>query len=280
MSPLFKKLPRTPHTHSRVSFFFYQGTERAPAEECQCLAARHDLRLLCQQPFLISYGYDTYYGTGQSLFDDAVHTLSQALGSMLRDKRFAKGCYMIVAALDESVTHLQQLLNFAVQSVSTTARVKGIMSSRNRVVVDQQLRFNGSQTRLTQAEYPSITETIQYAHQPQNIWPLHAGNLDDTWRKRADGSCLGTWKCSIEELSHGFQLVYLRKMIQSQNVPLASIQLCRNAIQTWRDTPANSSSGSYRQSTHVTRVDMAASLPKVLISQLSTAKLHLDRLCK
>ncbi|KAH6985561.1 hypothetical protein EDB80DRAFT_873167 [Ilyonectria destructans] len=149
ISRRFKKMSLLP-THSHpVSFFFCQGTDSRLNHATTVLRGLIYL-LLCQQPSLISHIQDRYDHAGRRLFEDtnAFYTLSEALANMLRDRR-AKRCYLVIDALDECKTGLPQLLDFIVRGASEFAHIKWIVSSRNRPDIEQALRLNDSQTRLS-----------------------------------------------------------------------------------------------------------------------------------
>ncbi|EGU79492.1 hypothetical protein FOXB_09997, partial [Fusarium oxysporum f. sp. conglutinans Fo5176] len=87
--------------------------------------------------------------------------ITNALASMLCD---AKGCYMVVDALDECEMGLPQLLCFIVQTASAYAHVKWIVSSRNRPDIEQELCFDDPRTRL------SLELNAQHVTQAINIF--------------------------------------------------------------------------------------------------------------
>ncbi|KAH6883939.1 hypothetical protein B0T10DRAFT_518470 [Thelonectria olida] len=145
----YRKLSLSP-THSRpVSFFFCQGTDSRLNRAAAVLRGLMYV-LLYQQPSLISHIQSEYDHAGRRLFEDTnvFYTLSRALLSMLRDRR-AKGCYMIIDALDECEQDLPQLLDFIVQSASESAYIKWIVSCRNRPDIEHQLHRADSKTRLS-----------------------------------------------------------------------------------------------------------------------------------
>ncbi|KAH7117476.1 hypothetical protein EDB81DRAFT_892342 [Dactylonectria macrodidyma] len=111
------------------SFFFCQGTDSRLNSATAVLRGLIYL-LLTQQPSLISHIQDRSDHAGRRLFEDtnAFYALSEALASMLCDRR-AKGCYMVIDALDECETGLPQLLHFIVRGASEFAHIKWIVLS-------------------------------------------------------------------------------------------------------------------------------------------------------
>ncbi|KAI8710958.1 NACHT domain-containing protein [Fusarium sp. LHS14.1] len=181
-----------------VSFFFCQGTDSKLNHATAVLRGLIYL-LLLQQPFLISHIQDRYDHAGRRVFEDtnAFYTLSQALASMLRDHH-AEGCCMVIDALDECETGLQQLLDFIVKIESTYAHVKWIVSSRNRHEIEQRLYRAVSKTRLSlelnahhiaQAINAYIDHKVAYLLSLKDKKPLQ-DQVRDEMRDRADGTFL------------------------------------------------------------------------------------------
>ncbi|EXL45108.1 hypothetical protein FOCG_13867 [Fusarium oxysporum f. sp. radicis-lycopersici 26381] len=234
----FKESPLS-LTHARhVSFFFCQGTDSRLNHATAVLRGLIYL-LLCQVPSLISHIQQRYDHAGRRLFEDTnvFYTLSQVLASMLRDRR-AKGCYMIIDALDECKSDLPQLLDFIVQSTATSTQVRWIVSSRNRHEIEQQLHLNASRLSLelnadhvTDAINTYIDYKVAHLVSLEGNKPLQ-NQVRDEMRRKADGTFLWvalvakelqkvqSWDISsvLGEMRSGLTLLYERMMIHIQQL--------------------------------------------------------------
>jgi hypothetical protein len=237
-----------------VSFFFCQGTD---ARLSNAVAVLRGLLyvLLCQHPSLISYIQSEYDHAGQRLFEDtnAFYTLSRALLSMLRDDR-AKGCYMIVDALDECERDLPQLLGFIVQSVSVTSYVKWIVSSRNRPDIEQGLHRAASKTRLSlelNAHHVVQAVNTYIDHKVAGLVSLKGRTslqyqVRDAMRRKADGTFLWvalvaqelenaqSWDVLrvLEQMPSGLVPLYERMMRHIQQLQPEHVKFCGLVIST------------------------------------------------
>ncbi|KAM5347487.1 hypothetical protein ACJ41O_010492 [Fusarium nematophilum] len=112
-----------------LSYFFCQGTGSSLNNATAVLRGRVFL-LAVQQPSLASHLREKYEHSGSKLFEDAnaFFALSEILSGMLRDPSLARA-YIVINALDECETGLQQLLKLVVENTSAS-RVKWIVSSR------------------------------------------------------------------------------------------------------------------------------------------------------
>ncbi|KAH6889393.1 beta transducin-like protein HET-D2Y, partial [Thelonectria olida] len=197
--------------------------------------------LLLQQPSLISYIQERYDHAGRRVFEDtnAFYTLSQALASMLRDHR-AEGCCMGNDALDECETGLPQLLDFIVKVESTSARVKWIMSSRNRHEIEQRLYLAASKRRLSlelNAHHVRQAINTYIDHKVANLISLKdkkplQDQVRDEMRNRADGTFLWvalvaqelqnirSWDVSrvLKQMPAGLVPIYERMMLHIQQL--------------------------------------------------------------
>lgn len=87
--------------------------------------------LLVQQPHLISHLRSKYKHKGRSLFSDgnALVALSRVFESMLKDPDLLPA-YFIVDALDECDQGLADLVQLVLTSLTLSAKVKSLVSSR------------------------------------------------------------------------------------------------------------------------------------------------------
>ncbi|KAH6883495.1 NACHT domain-containing protein [Thelonectria olida] len=137
----------TPHA-TVLSYFFCQGTDSNLNNATAVLRGLIFL-LAAQQPSLASHLREKYEHSGHKLFEggNAFFALSDILSHMLRDPNLARA-YMVIDALDECETDLLKLLKLLVENTSAS-RVKWIVSSRNRHDIEQQLKLDDSQTKLS-----------------------------------------------------------------------------------------------------------------------------------
>ncbi|KAH6985564.1 hypothetical protein EDB80DRAFT_231610 [Ilyonectria destructans] len=254
ISRRFKKMSLS-STHSHpVSFFFCQGTDSRLNHAAAVLRGLIYL-LLCQRPSLISHIQDRYDHAGRRLFEDtnAFYTLSQTLASMLRDGP-AKGCYLVIDALDECETGLAQLLHFIVQSASTSAYVKWIVSSRNRPDIEQQLHCTALKTRLSlelNAHHVAQAINTYIVHKVAHLVSLRDNKslqdqVRDEMRHRADGTFLWvalvaqelqnvrSWDVLsvLKQMPAGLVPLYRRMMNHIQQLRPRDSEFCRLVILT------------------------------------------------
>ncbi|KAH7176234.1 hypothetical protein EDB81DRAFT_33911 [Dactylonectria macrodidyma] len=253
MSRRFTKLSLSLTPSRPLSFFFCQGTDSRLNGAVAVLRGLMYV-LLYQQPSLVSHIQDRYDHAGRRLFEDtnALYTLSQALLSMLRDRR-AKGCYMIIDALDECEQDLPQLLDFIVQSnTSASAHVKWIVSSRNRPDIEQQLHRAASQTRLSlelngyhiaQAVNAYVDHQVMHLISLKGDKPLQ-DQVRDEMRRRAGGTFLWAalvaqelqkvqrWNVLgvLKEMPSGLTPLYERMMRRIQQLQPEDSEFCRLVI--------------------------------------------------
>jgi hypothetical protein len=145
-----------------LSYFFCQGTDSNLNNATAVLRGLIYL-LAVQQPSLASNLREEYEHSSSKLFKDtnAFVALSKILMGMLRDPTLAKA-YIIIDALDECETGLQQLLEFVVENTSASC-VKWIVSSRNRHDIEQQLSLADHKVKLSLELNPeSITAAVNF----------------------------------------------------------------------------------------------------------------------
>lgn len=119
-----------------VSYYFCQAADLRLNNATAVLRGLIYL-LVCQQPSLISHVQGKYDLAGKQLFEDgnAWAALSRILLTMLND-RDLNDAILIIDALDECRTDLSLLLEF----IARPSRAKWIVSSRNQLHVEKELR--------------------------------------------------------------------------------------------------------------------------------------------
>ncbi|EYE91369.1 uncharacterized protein EURHEDRAFT_518395 [Aspergillus ruber CBS 135680] len=156
-----------------LSFFLCQATD-ARLNNATAVIRGLIYKLVHQQPFLISHIHDEYDRAGSKLFEggNAFVAVSKILHNMLRDHRLNQ-VYLVVDALDECQSGLEQLLKFIFESLSDpNSQVRWLVSSRHKPEIEKEL-FNRSKTELNLDK--DVENEISYAvkayidHQMQNV---------------------------------------------------------------------------------------------------------------
>ncbi|RYP60389.1 hypothetical protein DL771_010532 [Monosporascus sp. 5C6A] len=182
-----------------LSFFFCQATDDRLNNATAVLRGLIYL-LADQQPFLVSHIQNKYNHAGKTLFEgvNAWFALREIFINILQDPGLPNITF-IVDALDECETDLSQLLDL-IMKVSPRSRIKWLLSSRNRIDIEQKLRPDHSRTRLS-LELKSNADHVSHAvdayidHCISEI-PAIRDNLQlqtqvrDQMRRKADGTFL------------------------------------------------------------------------------------------
>ncbi|KAF2679408.1 hypothetical protein K458DRAFT_116012 [Lentithecium fluviatile CBS 122367] len=145
INELSKSMAGTAH----LSYFFCQATDSRINSATAVLRGLLFL-LVNHQPSLVSHIRKKHDQTGKALFEDANAwiALSGMFTDIMQDPSL-KSIYLIIDALDECVTDLPKLLDFIVQTSSTSSRVKWIISSRNWHDIEERLGRAGNKVRLS-----------------------------------------------------------------------------------------------------------------------------------
>ncbi|KAL9572069.1 hypothetical protein ACKAV7_003786 [Fusarium commune] len=135
-------------TANLVCYFFCQGTDSRINNATAVLRGLIYL-LIDQQPSLMPHVRKRYDRAGKGLFEDANAwwALSDILVNILQDPNLTSA-FLIIDALDECETGLSMLLDLIVQH-SSSARLKWLISSRNKAEIEQKLRVDTSRARLS-----------------------------------------------------------------------------------------------------------------------------------
>jgi hypothetical protein len=131
-----------------LSYFFCQATDSRINNATAVLRGLIYM-LVDQQPSLVSHIQKKYDHAGKVLFEDANAwvTLSEIFTNILQDLSL-NIIYLIIDALDECEADLPKLLDFIVQKLSVSPRVKWIVSSRNWPNIEERLERAGHKVRL------------------------------------------------------------------------------------------------------------------------------------
>ncbi|KAL4996715.1 WD40-repeat-containing domain protein [Aspergillus recurvatus] len=145
-----------------VSFFFCQNTD-PNLNNATAVLRGLIYQLAVQDRSLLSYIRDAYDSRGQSLFDDrnAFFALSKILSKMLDDPNIPQ-VYLIIDALDECQTDLDQLLELLMQHVSSS-RLRCLVSSRPRPEIRNSLTNSNGYTELDLGRnaLQEVTEVVE-----------------------------------------------------------------------------------------------------------------------
>ncbi|RBA11776.1 hypothetical protein FPRO05_14235 [Fusarium proliferatum] len=134
---------------SLLSYFFCQATEAQLSNAASVLRGLMYL-LILQQPLLISHVQSKHDVAGEKLFQgiNVWVSLVEIFTDMLKDPTL-KDAVLIVDALDECTTDRPQLLDFIIQSSSTSSsHVKWVVSSRNWQDIEEKLDNTKQKVRL------------------------------------------------------------------------------------------------------------------------------------
>lgn len=236
--------------------------------------------LLCQQPSLESHVLEKFSHAGSGLFNDAHahYPLFEVLFNMLRDP-LAKGCFLIVDALDECEHHLPQFLSFVAECVSKIDGVKWIVSSRNRHEIQKILRPIQPGIML------SLESNSKNVYQAVGLYIRHkVSHLDtisgdrkkqqellDKIHERADGTFLWAaavvaeiqkatpWNVfkALDQRPPNLHLAGQRMRDQIQGLEYMERELCRRIL---------SATAGARYPPHITEIGPMARLPEGISS--------------
>jgi hypothetical protein len=146
---VIKELLKSPPDSSLLSFFFCQATD-PNLDNVMAVLRGLIYQILVQQHSLISHLRREWDRAGPKLFEgsNAFSTLSSVLTDMLQDPGLNR-TYLIVDALDECQSGLEQLLRLILCNVSdSSSRVKWLVSSRHRPDIEEQLRLEQGKIEL------------------------------------------------------------------------------------------------------------------------------------
>ncbi|KAF2734202.1 hypothetical protein EJ04DRAFT_543748 [Polyplosphaeria fusca] len=146
-----------------LSYFFCQATDSRINNATAVLRGLIYL-FVYQQPSLVVHVRKKYDYAGKTLFEDANAwvALSEIFTDIVQDPSL-KRIYLIIDALNECVTDLPKLLNFIIQTSSTSSRIKWIMSSRNWPDIEERLERAGKKVRLSlELNADSVSAAVRF----------------------------------------------------------------------------------------------------------------------
>ncbi|WQF90411.1 Putative quinoprotein alcohol dehydrogenase-like superfamily [Colletotrichum destructivum] len=136
---IIDELEATRAQRTLLSYFFCQATDERLNTATAVLRGLIFM-LLDQDPSLVSHMKKKYDVAGKALFEDtnAWQAMSEIFTSMLHDSK-PKGVCLLVDALDECSTGLEQLLVLIAETSQSTS-AKWLVSSRNWPQIEERLR--------------------------------------------------------------------------------------------------------------------------------------------
>ncbi|KAF3059971.1 Vegetative incompatibility protein HET-E-1 [Daldinia childiae] len=138
---------QTANTDHILSFFFSQATDTRLNNATTVLRGLIYL-LVDKQPSLISHMQERYDHVGKALFEgvNARFALHDIFESILQDPKLPT-TILVVDALDECETDLPRLLSL-IANWPVKSRVKWVVSSRNRLDIEEELKVAISDVKL------------------------------------------------------------------------------------------------------------------------------------
>jgi NACHT domain len=234
-----------------LSFFFCQGTDSRINNAMAVLRGLIYL-IIVQQPSLISHIRKKYDHAGKELLNDvnAWAALSEIFENILHDPSL-KVTYLIIDALDECEKDLPKLLGSIVQHSAASPNIKWIVSSRNRIDIEQKLQLYNSRMMDLKENAEQISGAVD-AYIDYYVPKLAALQFDkslqdqvrDIIRQKANGTFLWvslvikelkeveTWEILkvINEMPMDLKEVYRRMTEQIQRLKRGNSEHCRSVL--------------------------------------------------
>ncbi|KAL2829454.1 quinon protein alcohol dehydrogenase-like superfamily [Aspergillus cavernicola] len=239
-----------------VSFFFCQNTD-PDLNNATAVLRGLIYQLAMQDRSLLSYIRGAYDSRGQSLLDDrnAFFALSKILSKMLDDPDLPE-VYLIIDALDECQTDLDQLLELLTRHISSS-RLRCLVSSRPRSEIRNMLANSNDYAQLDLGEdaIEEVTEVVEeyIDHEVEDL--AKQKNYNDKLQKEvkdylllhADGTFLWVslvckqlrktllWKTPtvLKTFPSGLHALYERMMeevYRSDKESLETVDYCRRIL--------------------------------------------------
>lgn len=192
-----------------VTFVFCQETDERLNNKTAILRGLIHM-LATQQPRLIKYIRAKYDQRGKSVFEDvnARVSLIEILDEMLQSPEL-EDTVLMVDALDECTSDLSRLLDFIVQALPRSTRVKWILSSRNYKNIEGHLQrathaahidLELNEHSTTQAIHVYIHHQVGWLQQLKGYKPELRAKVQDYLLEKAGGTFL--WVALVcQELS-------------------------------------------------------------------------------
>jgi hypothetical protein len=239
-----------------LSYFFCQATDLRINNAIAVLRGLMYM-LVSQQPSLVSHIQKKYEHAGSALFEgpNAWTALSEIFTNILRDPEL-ETAYLVIDALDECVIDLPKLSDFVTQTLSSSSRVKWIVSSRNWPSIEKNLETATQKVRLClelneksisaaviayiQFKVDKLAKRNRYSNDTQDaVQQYLAQNANDTFLWVAlvcqELSDIPGWRVQKKLTAFPPELdaLYQRMLDQIQNYKDAEVaELCKRILAT------------------------------------------------
>lgn len=178
-----------------LSYFFCQQTDSRINNSVAILRGLIYM-LVRKQPYLIAHVRAKYDDVGKAVFEDqnAWVALSQILANILQDPTL-KGTILIIDALDECSQGLHQFLDLIMDIMSSSSRVKLLVSSRNELEIQNRLE-DAKKTSSVSLELNStsvvsaITSYIRHKVRELHVDDDTRAEIEQYLMKHANGTFL------------------------------------------------------------------------------------------
>ncbi|GKU09791.1 unnamed protein product, partial [Fusarium langsethiae] len=239
-----------------LSYFFCQATDPQLNNAVSVLRGLIYL-LIKQQQSLISYVWSEYDHTGEKLFQgsNVWVSLVRILTKMLEDPTL-KDVVLVVDALDECITDRHKLLDFIIQtSSSSSSCVKWIISSRNWPDIEEKLDNAKQKVRLhLELNKDSISKAVdtyikykvdrlachkKYDKETRDAVENHLiSNADGTFLwvalvcQELQSTDIWDVRDIIENIPSGLEALYDRMIRHIQSLGRRNPEMCRHVLST------------------------------------------------
>ncbi|KAK3368966.1 hypothetical protein B0T24DRAFT_346198 [Lasiosphaeria ovina] len=187
-----------PVANSSLSFFFCQNTDNRLNNAVAVLKGLIYL-LLVQDVSLVSYLKSNYDRMGKDIFDNtnAFYTLSNVFRQMIQHSQL-ETVYLLVDALDECEDGLPDLLGLVRETTLQENRLKWILTSRNRVDIDEDLALENPGAKLSlEVNSEAVSQAIEayIIHKVAQVSslrssPVQRANIQQKLLEKAGGTFL------------------------------------------------------------------------------------------
>lgn len=193
---IIRELEQSTINRGPLSYFLCQGTD-SHINSATAVVRGLIYLLLKQHTSLVSHVREYYDPDGKPLFREANAwiALSQLLSNMLNAPAL-ENSRLVIDALDECETGLPLLLRFISEHSSESHRVKWIVSSRNRLDIEEQLADSGVKLSLElKANATQVSNAVDAyidarVSELKTLPEKHKAHVRDTLRRKADGTFL------------------------------------------------------------------------------------------
>ncbi|KAI0891534.1 quinon protein alcohol dehydrogenase-like superfamily [Annulohypoxylon nitens] len=178
-----------------LSFFFCQTTDTR-LNTAMAVLRGLIYRLVNQQPPLLRHVQERYEQKGKQLFEDenAWVALSEIFEEVIKDPSLP-GATFVIDGLDECEKNLSQLIRLIIKLSSNSSKVKWIVSSRNWMELDEQLKPAAQLSLESNASSISNAVLIYIRHEVERLANLkgYSNELRSEVREYLSSNANGTF---------------------------------------------------------------------------------------